>query len=98
MNRSFGYYFSQTCLIPVADMVNHSCQAVDHQLVSRQLEKGEEFHESYFPRKDKIDCSLLGVESETKPLLPFRHRFLLDNKIIENSQEEVMQLDRAKIN
>ena len=34
MTRSFGYYFSQTCLIPVADLVNHGCQSVDHQLMN----------------------------------------------------------------
>jgi hypothetical protein len=40
MNRSFGYYFDQTCLIPVADMVNHGCEAVDHQLLNVSMEKG----------------------------------------------------------
>ena len=82
MNRSFGYYFSQTCLIPVADLVNHSCEAVDHQLVNLAMEKGDEFHEAYFPCREKMDCNLLGIDKPKNTSLPFRHRFLVENGII----------------
>ena len=94
MNRSFGYYFNQTCLIPVADMVNHGCEAVDHQLINLNFQREKEFQEGYFPKKEKIDCSLLGIEGTEKRNLPFRHRFLVENQIVDNSQESLLELDR----
>lgn len=97
MNRSFGYYFSQTCLIPVADMVNHGCEAIDHQLVNVGLERGEGFHEGYFSRREKIDCGLLGLPPAEKVNLPFRLRFLVENGLA--TVEEVLKggFTRARI-
>ena len=33
MTRCFGYYFGEASLIPIADLMNHGCQAIDHQLI-----------------------------------------------------------------
>jgi hypothetical protein len=40
MTRCFGYYFNEACLIPIADLINHGCQSVDHQLINIHFEKG----------------------------------------------------------
>jgi len=41
MTRCFGYYFNQACLIPIADLINHGCEAVDHQLINVHFENGK---------------------------------------------------------
>jgi hypothetical protein len=72
MTRCFGYYFNEACLIPIADLINHSCQAIDHQLLNVNFESGKEFQEGYFNRRDKINCELLGISPPEKASLPFR--------------------------
>lgn len=34
MTRCFGYCTPGTSLIPLADLMNHGCEAVDHQLIN----------------------------------------------------------------
>ena len=43
MTRCFGYYFNEACLIPIADLINHGCEAVDHQLLNVHFERGTQF-------------------------------------------------------
>lgn len=38
LTRCFGYYFSTACMIPVADLMNHGCETIDHQLIHLNLE------------------------------------------------------------
>ena len=61
MTRCFGYYFDQACLIPIADLINHGCQAVDHQLMNVYFEKGTQFQEGYYARSYKINCELFEI-------------------------------------
>lgn len=84
MTRCFGYYFGQSSLIPVADLINHGCEVVDHQLVNVRYEKNVEFCEAYKEKSDKIDCGLLGVKRGAGVGVPFRERFLLSNGLIDN--------------
>ena len=44
-----------------------------------------------------MDCELLGVDRPQKASLPFRHRFLVQNEIIEDDSELLTSLDRKKI-
>jgi hypothetical protein len=47
MTRCFGYYFGQSAMIPIADLINHGCETVDHQLINVKYEKGLDFNEDY---------------------------------------------------
>lgn len=44
MTRCFGYYFGQSAMIPIADLINHGCETVDHQLINVSYEKGLDFN------------------------------------------------------
>ena len=41
--------------------------------------------------------NLLGIEKPQKQSLPFRHRFLVENKLVDNDEETLASLDRKKI-
>lgn len=41
MTRCFGYYFNEASLIPVADLINHGCTAINHQLIHLNYEMGK---------------------------------------------------------
>lgn len=85
MTRCFGYYFGEASLIPIADLINHGCEVVDHQLINVRYEKGLEFNESYNEKSDKIDLSMLGIRRGKGVSYPYRERFLIENKLIENN-------------
>lgn len=55
LTRCFGYYFSTACMIPIADLMNHGCETVDHQLIHLNFENELEFDETYNPRKHKLN-------------------------------------------
>ena len=40
MSRCFGWALNSTCLIPIADFLNHSNKACTHYMVHSGLEKG----------------------------------------------------------
>lgn len=98
MTRCFGYYFNQACLIPVADLINHGCQAVDHQLINTDFESEKHFQEGYYLRKHKMDCQLLGFPKQEEMSLPFRERFLVENHLFPNDPHLLPALKRPQIN
>jgi hypothetical protein len=97
MTRCFGYYFGQASLIPVADLINHGCEVVDHQLINVKFEKNLECCEDYKEKGDKIDCELLGIKRGKNVLPPFRERYLISNGLVECDFEVLAQLDRKKM-
>jgi hypothetical protein len=71
---------------------------VDHQLINVNFESDREFQEGYFPRRETIDCGVLGLEKPESRSLPFREQFLVEKGIVEGKDEVLAELDRGKIN
>lgn len=72
MTRCFGYSTPGTSLIPLADLMNHSCEAVDHQLVNTKRELHQATTKEYTKHSDKINMgALLGIEDLNTQLVNY---------------------------
>ncbi|CAK69023.1 unnamed protein product (macronuclear) [Paramecium tetraurelia] len=90
MSRCFGWSLKSTCIIPIADFLNHSNRACTHYMVHKGLEKGiplkqkdqAHFQQQYILKRNKINLSILGIENgnEMQIVEDEKIRFVLDNK------------------
>lgn len=55
MTRCFGYNTPGTSLIPLADLMNHNCEATDHQLINIKREQSDKITEEYTKHSDKVN-------------------------------------------
>ncbi|CAD8146494.1 unnamed protein product [Paramecium octaurelia] len=90
MSRCFGWSLKSTCIIPIADFLNHSNKACTHYMVHKGLEKGiplqqkdhAHFQQQYISKRNKVNLSILGIENgnEMQIVEDEKIKFVLDNK------------------
>jgi hypothetical protein len=62
MTRCYGWSLKYTSLIPLADCLNHSPDAVDHCSIDTIKEKDPSVHDlEYTVKRDKINLDVLGI-------------------------------------
>ena len=86
MTRCFGYSMPSTSLVPLMDMMNHSDREnTTHYVVNTRLERNGEPHNNYKLKSNKLNLSLLGLEtvptneSKEGPDLGQKHRNAMGN-------------------
>ncbi|CAD8145583.1 unnamed protein product [Paramecium pentaurelia] len=109
MSRCFGWSLKSTCLIPIADFLNHSNRACTHYMVHSGIEKGiflqqeedqTQFQQQYIQKRNKINLSILGIENgnEMQKFEDEKIKFILENKQYLRDLKIVENIERLSIN
>ncbi|CAD8159884.1 unnamed protein product [Paramecium pentaurelia] len=103
-SRCFGWALKSTCLIPIADFLNHSNQACTHYMVHQGLEKGNDlksvvFQQQYIIKRNQINLSILGIEDsrEQQKWEDQKNKFVIQNKQYIKDLSIIQDLDRVSI-
>ncbi|CAK71222.1 unnamed protein product (macronuclear) [Paramecium tetraurelia] len=90
MSRCFGWDLKSTCLVPIADFLNHSNKACTHYMVHSALEKGSfskseeqaNFQTQYVIKRNNMNMNILGIEAdnEIQKWEDEKIKFILENK------------------
>ncbi|CAK69794.1 unnamed protein product (macronuclear) [Paramecium tetraurelia] len=108
MSRCFGWALKSTCLVPIADFLNHSNKACTHYMVHSALEKGSfsksevqaNFQKQYVIKRNNMNLSILGIEAdnEIQKWKDEKIKFILENKQCLRDQDLLVDLEGASIN
>ncbi|CAD8064909.1 unnamed protein product [Paramecium sonneborni] len=108
MSRCFGWALRYTCLIPIADFLNHSNRACTHYMVHQRLEQGNgiksvdkmNYEQQYIIKRNKINLSILDIENENDMQIyeDQKNKYIIQNKEYIRDDYQIEYLNRISQN
>ncbi|CAD8075820.1 unnamed protein product [Paramecium sonneborni] len=107
MSRCFEWAQKSTCLIPIADFLNHSNKACTHYVIHQGFEKGivqqidkKNCEQQYIQKRNKIDLSILGIENgnDIQRYEDQKIKYIIENKEYIEDINQIKDLDKKSKN